>query len=204
VTKPSNIDAVGSQWDQRFADHGWSAVPDESLVELSVDLAPGTALDLGAGTGRNALWLARTGWDVTAVDASQVGLTMALEQARREGIPLRTLRADLLDFVPDVGGFDLVVVANIHLAPNERDAFFARCADAVAPGGYLYVTGHHVDAFGLAGPPMRERLFDEDYFGTRFPGFTLEILERRETRADSGDTDDVSVLVWARRDEGDN
>ena len=190
----------GPTWDRRYEEHGWSAVPDESLVELVAALTAGRALDLGCGTGRNALWLARTGWAVTGVDASRVGLEMATAQAIREGLTLRTVRADLLDYVPQVGAYDLVVVANIHLSPSERDDFFARAASGVAPGGYLYVVGHHVDALGISGPPALDRLFEESFFRDRFVGFTTEILERREARSDEGDTEDVVVLLWARRD----
>ena len=190
----------GPEWDRRYEEHGWSAVPDESLVELVAPLAVRRALDLGCGTGRNALWLARTGWSVTGVDASRVGLEMAEEQAAREGIRLHTVQADLLDYEPDTAAYDLVVVANIHLSPSERDGFFARAAAAVAPGGHLYIVVHHVDALGVSGPPSLDRLFEESFFRDRFAGFTTEILERREVRADTGDTEDVVVLVWACRD----
>lgn len=190
----------GPTWDRRYEEHGWSVVPDENLVELVAPLPAGRALDLGCGTGRNALWLARTGWSVTGVDASRVGLEMAMEQAGREGLPLSTVHADLLDYVPEVAAFDLVVVANIHLSPSERDGFFERAASAVAPGGHLYIIGHHVDALGVSGPPALDRLFEESFFRDRFAGFTIEILERREARSDAGDTEDVVVLVWARRD----
>ena len=201
MSDDTHQDGPGPMWDRRYEEHGWSAVPDENLVELVAPLSAGRALDLGCGTGRNALWLARTGWSVTGVDASRVGLEMATEQANREGLTLHTLRADLIDYVPDPAAYDLVVVANIHLSPSERDSFFAHAASAVAPGGHLYIVGHHVDALGISGPPALDRLFEESFFRDRFAGFTTEILERREARSDEGDTQDVVVLVWARRDE---
>ncbi len=188
-------------WDRRYREHGWSSVPDEDLVDLVAGLSPGRAIDLGCGTGRNALWLARVGWTVTGVDASRVGLELATAQAASEGLTLRTVRADLVDFVPEASSFDLVVVANIHLMPEQRDIFFASAAAAVIPGGHLFIVGHHVDAHGRSGPPMIERLFEESLFHDRFDGFTIERLARRVTRSDAGDIDDVSVLVWARRDQ---
>jgi len=193
-------EATGAVWDRRYQEHGWSAVPDENLVVLVTPLVVGRALDLGCGTGRNALWLARQGWNVTGVDASRVGLDMALAQAGRDDLTVHAVQGDLLDFVPAVASYDLVVVANIHLEPSQRDTFFARAAAAVAPGGHLYVIGHHVDALGISGPPVAERLLDESYFHDRFSGFTTEILERREALSDEGHTEDVVVLVWARRD----
>lgn len=199
MSRDDGIEQAGPLWDRRYLEHGWSLVPDENLVGLVAPLASGRALDLGCGTGRNALWLARTGWSVTGVDASRVGLDMAVEQATSEGLSLHTVLADLVDYVPEPAFFDLVVVANIHLTPAQRDDFFDRAAAAVAPGGHLFIVGHHVDALGKSGPPVLERLFEESLFQDRFDGFTIEHLERRETRSDDGDREDVSVLMWAER-----
>jgi SAM-dependent methyltransferase len=201
MSDEDDIEAIGSAWDRRYREHGWSPVPDENLVELVAPLAPGRALDLGCGTGRNALWLARTGWSVTGVDASRVGLEMATEQATSEGLSLHTIVADLLEYVPEPASYDLVVVANIHFAPGRREALFDRAAAAVAPGGHLFIVGHHVDALGKSGPPALERLFEESFFQGRFDGFTIEHLDRRDTRSDAGDTEDVSLLLWAERTE---
>ncbi|MDH2904478.1 MAG: methyltransferase domain-containing protein [Actinomycetota bacterium] len=199
MSNSHNPEAIGPMWDRRYREHGWSPVPDENLVELVSPLRAGRALDLGCGTGRNALWLARTGWSVTGVDASSVGLEMAAEQATREGVQLHTVQADLVDYVPEPASFDLVVVANIHLVPEQRDAFFDRAAAAVAPGGHLFIVGHHVQALGKSGPPVVERLFVESLFEDRFDSLTTKVLERRDTRSDAGDTEDVSVLFWAER-----
>ncbi len=73
------MDAAG--WNERYAgtDLVWSAGPNAFVEQICSSLTPGTALDLAAGEGRNALWLAELGWEVTAVDFSSVGL----EKARR-------------------------------------------------------------------------------------------------------------------------
>ncbi len=187
----------GRAWDKRYAEHPWSVVPDVSLVEFVEPLVPGRALDLGCGTGRNSLWLARQGWDVTGVDGSAVGLRIAADQARQEGLSLTLGRDDLLAYEPTPESFDLVVVANIHLTPDQRDEFFARAARAVATSGHLYISGHHVDALGIAGPPDRERLFDEAMFRGRFNDFRTEVLERRATLSDADATEDVALVFWA-------
>src|ERR1022692_4898294 len=64
------------EWDKRYAGQElvWTAEPNRFVVAELKDLAPGRALDLGAGEGRNAVWLASAGWQVTAVDFSAVGL----------------------------------------------------------------------------------------------------------------------------------
>lgn len=190
----------GWQWDRRYAEHPWTTETDPLLVELAADLVPGAAIDLGCGTGRNALWLARRGWQVTGVDASAVGLAQARERARTEGLELELVQADLLEYRPPAGRFDLAVLANIHLRPGDLDHVLARAVEAIAPGGRLFVVGHHADSHGHHGPPDLARLFTEERLAAALPsGLVVERLERRER--DSGSSldgkPDVSVLVWA-------
>jgi cyclopropane fatty-acyl-phospholipid synthase-like methyltransferase len=203
VTKGTATDqGSGATWDKRYASQGWSRVPDPSLVEKVAPLPPGRALDLGCGTGRNSLWLARQGWAVRGIDSSRVGLQMAADQAAQEDLRITTEQVDLATFQPTPGYYDLVVIANIHLAPELRDVVFDRAAAAVAAGGYMYIIGHHVDALGRSGPPSRERLFEESLFRSRFDGFTVLTLERRETASDDDEMPDVSLLLWAMKNGG--
>lgn len=192
---------LGAMWDERYATQGWSQNPDEALVELVTPLKQGQALDLGCGTGRNSMWLARQGWNVTGIDASKTGLKMLSDHATGEALHLILEQADLHTYEPTVESYVLVVIANIHLAPEERENFFDRAAAAVTPGGHLYIIGHHVDAFGKSGPPNRARLFDESLFRDRFAGFSIKTLDRRETLSDIGETEDVSLLLWAQKND---
>jgi len=192
---------LGAMWDERYATQGWSQLPDEALVEMAKGLNPGWALDLGCGTGRNSLWLAKQGWEVTGVDASQVGLKILTEQAASDGLHLMTEQVDLLAFQPTPEFYDLVLIANIHLAPKERESLFDRAATAVRPGGHLYIVGHHVDVLGKFGPPSRDHLYEESLFRDRFAGFSIQTLERRETLSDINETADVSMLFWAQKDQ---
>lgn len=192
---------LGEAWDRRYVEHGWSQVPDEALVGKVTGLKPGLALDLGCGTGRNSIWLARQGWNVTGVDASAVGLKVLSDQAASEGLHLTTEQVDLLTFQPDIEFYDLVVIANIHLAPEGREKLFDRAAAAVKTGGHLYIIGHHVDVFGKFGPPILDHLYDESIFRNRFSEFSIETLERRETLSDIDQSKDVSMLLWARKNE---
>ena len=75
-----------NHWNERYAgtDRLFTDKPDETLVELAADLPPGRALDVGAGEGRNSLWLARKGWSVTAIDVSAVALTRLADNASVE------------------------------------------------------------------------------------------------------------------------
>ena len=84
-------------WDARYrtTDLVWTANSNQFLVAEVAELAPGTALDLGAGEGRNAVWLAQRGWQVTAVDFSAVGLAKAAQLADAAGVTLTAICADV-------------------------------------------------------------------------------------------------------------
>jgi SAM-dependent methyltransferase len=131
-------------WDERHAAREpiESPEPDPTLVEEIGPLAPGRALDLGAGDGRNAVWLATRGWDVTAVDFSRVALDRGRALAERTGVEVDWVKADLLAWTPPPRAFDLVCLFFIHLPPDERRRVYARAADGVAPGGSLLVVAH--------------------------------------------------------------
>lgn len=186
----------GTVWDQRYAEMDWPSEPDETLVELAGPLTPGRAIDLGCGPGRNAIWLARQGWRVTGVDASAVGLAKAEARARAAGVALELLQDDVLDLAPPPESTDLVVVANLHFPPGEREGFFARAVASLAPGGHLYVVGHHLESLGRAGPPSPERLYTEELLAELLTPLTVEV-RRHERPAGDGGPVLVDAVGWA-------
>jgi SAM-dependent methyltransferase len=130
-------------WDERYAAAGmvWSTTPNQ-FVEAEVGpLPPGRALDLAAGEGRNAIWLAGRDWDVTAVDFSQVGLDKGRVLADRAGVTVQWMRADALAYSPGPV-FDLVVVAYLQLRPEERRVAIRQAFAALKVGGTLLVVAH--------------------------------------------------------------
>ena len=129
------MDADG--WNERYAgtDLVWSAGPNAFVEQICSSLTPGTALDLAAGEGRNALWLAELGWEVTAVDFSSVGLEKARRAAVARGVHLETEEADLTSYEPARDRFDLVLIVYLHLGAAELPPIIEGAARAVAPGG---------------------------------------------------------------------
>jgi len=134
-------------WDERYgqADAIWSGNPNPQLVAEAGDLPVGTALDVGCGEGADAIWLARRGWQVTAVDISQVALDRAATHAEAAGVADRIawLHADLTDGTSPGAGFDLVSAHFLHLPSAQRVPLYRRLASAVGPGGTFLVVGHH-------------------------------------------------------------
>jgi SAM-dependent methyltransferase len=107
-------------WTRRYATQEliWSAEPNRFLVDEVAGLAPGRALDLAAGEGRNAVWLARQRWDVTAIDFGDVGLEKARQLAENAGVTVRLVCADATQ--PIDGAYDLVVVLYLQLPADQR------------------------------------------------------------------------------------
>ncbi|SIR59124.1 bifunctional NAD(P)/FAD-dependent oxidoreductase/class I SAM-dependent methyltransferase [Micromonospora avicenniae] len=134
-------------WEQRYASRPsvWSGRPNPQLVAEATALTPGRALDVGSGEGADAVWLARRGWRVTAVDISRVALERAATHAGDAGVADRIewIHADVREQPPAEVGYDLVNAQFMHLPGNERDVLFARLAAAVAAGGTLLIVGHH-------------------------------------------------------------
>lgn len=120
----------------------WGRGPNRFLVREVEALEPGRALDLACGPGRNAVWLAERGWRVTAVDFSEVALSAARRLARARGVQVEWLRADVLDFQPEVEAYDLVAVMYLQLPPRERRHVLGMARDSVAPSGILFVVAH--------------------------------------------------------------
>jgi SAM-dependent methyltransferase len=184
-------------WDERYSAMDWPTEPDGPLVSLASPLEPGRAIDLGCGPGRNAIWLARRGWQVTGVDASAVGLGQARTRALREGLSLHLVQADLLSYEPPRAGFDLVVVANLHFSAEGRETLFARAVAAMAPGGHLFVTGHHLESLGVAGPPFPDRLYTEELLRSMLSPLEVDV-RRHERPVGDGSSYLVDAVAWAR------
>jgi len=151
------------RWNQRYAAKEliWSAEPNRFLVAETSDLSPGRALDLGAGEGRNAIWLAEQGWDVTAVDISDVAIDKGRRIAERRGVELSWVVADLRTYIPPARSFDLVIQFYIQVPEPLRKDAWQRAADAVAPEGTLLIVGHDLTNLdhGYGGPQDPAALF---------------------------------------------
>lgn len=155
-------------WDERHRAGDFEGQgPNPTLVGGVAGLAPGVALELAAGSGTNAVWLAGQGWRTTAVDWSPVALANGRRQAAAAGVVVDWQERDLFEWWPPAGSFDLVVIVYLHLPPEERRPVYARAATAMATGGRLIVVGHdRLNATeGEGGPPDPGRLFTADEIG---------------------------------------
>jgi len=183
-------------WDRRWQERGFHCADDPVGVlagELK-PLTPGRALDLGCGAGRTALWLAERGWQVTAVDFSEAALSIA----RRHGGDVDWVLADVREYEPEPGAFDLALVLYMHLPPGERRAVLASAATALAACGTLAVLGHDVENIGSGapGPSNPDLLYTPETIAAELQGLAVERAERLTRPV--GVSTAVDTLVVAR------
>lgn len=134
-------------WDglyDRVAGAPWQARVNPVLADEAGDLPPGAALDVGCGQGGDALWLARRGWQVTAVDISGAAVQRVTDQARKEGLHerVRPERHDLAESLP-TGSWDLISAQYLHTTfelPKAR--ILHELAGRLHPGGTLLLVDH--------------------------------------------------------------
>jgi SAM-dependent methyltransferase len=199
-------------WNQRYQDSElvWSATPNMWVEQLTQDLPAGKALDIAAGEGRNALWLASRGWHVTAVDFSTVALqrarSLAEEQLGRDAIRLETLEADVETWIPQARSYDLVLVVYLHLPKEQRRFVMRAAAEAVAPGGTLLVVGHDLQNLtsGYGGPQdpavlYRPRDIVTDIEPAQLVVVREETVPRSVTDGGGQPLEALDALVVARR-----
>lgn len=187
-----------ADWDQRYAENRqWSAEPNALVAQLLADLPPGDAVDLAAGEGRHALWLAARGWRVTAVDFSAVGLDRGRGQPGSERVTW--VNQDVLTWSAPEDSQDLLLVAYLHLPERETTELFTRAVGWLRPGGRLLVLGHDVDniARGVGGPQEPSILHSVERLAPVAALLDVDRLEQvpRETPAGTA----LDTLLWGRR-----
>jgi SAM-dependent methyltransferase len=148
-------------WDERYraAERLWSAAPNAFVESRLSDREPGVGLDLASGEGRNALWLAERGWDMTAVDFSSV----AIERGRSLSDQVEFIEADVFAWEPE-RSFDLVIIAYLQVEAEPLSELVRRASGWLNPGGELFMIGHDISNLdeGVGGPQVPDILWDLD------------------------------------------
>ena len=166
-------------WDKRFSEPGYAygTEPNRFLASVADRIPRGKVLCLAEGEGRNAVYLAGLGYQVTAVDTSTVGLAKAEALAHERGVSIETVNADLAEYPIEAGEWQGVVSIFCHLFLVVRAALHERCLRGLAPGGVFALEGFTPRQLelGTGGPKSRELLMELEIIRQELPGLRLEI-----------------------------
>ncbi len=187
-----------ADWDERYAgERQWSAEPNRLVAELLTGVPPGDAVDLAAGEGRHALWLAGLGWRVTAVDFSGAGLTRGRQQPGADEVSW--VQADVLAWAAPPESLDLALVAYLHLPEDDTRALLERAVGWLRPGGRLLLLGHDVEniASGVGGPQEPSILYSVERLAPVAGLLDVDRLEQVPRETPDGTA--LDTLLWGRR-----
>lgn len=171
------------EWNERYraSELVWSAGPNQFVEAELAGLPPGRALDLAAGEGRNAIWLARQGWQVTAVDFAQAGLDKGRTIATQEdGLDVAWVCADATTWqrAEDQPAYDLCLVAYLQLAAAERREAVRRGFRSLGVGGTFLLVAHDSSNLteGTGGPTDPAVLMTAEDVLADLGGETFEVM----------------------------
>lgn len=165
-------------WDDRYAtdEYVYGTEPNDFLAANVARLPQGEVLCLAEGEGRNAVWLARQGFRVTAVDASTVGLAKAQRLAERHQVHIETIHADLAHYDLGTARWDAIVSIFCHLPPPLRARVHGAIADALKPGGVFLLEAYTPAQLrhGTGGPPVPELMMTLDALRNELSGLSMQ------------------------------
>jgi SAM-dependent methyltransferase len=188
-----------SAWDERYrsADRLWSSSPNIFVADRLGTIFPKTGIDLAAGDGRNAIWLAEKGWSMTAVDFSEVAVDVGKSISNQVEFVVGDVRTWKTD-----GRFDLVLISYLHLPAGEMESVVSAAGSWLMPGGELFMIGHDRSNIedGTGGPQVPEILWDVGEMTSWAADLTLIEAQvvRRPVTTENGQVFARDALIRAR------
>lgn len=153
------------KWDQRYSESGYAYGTDPNdFLKASIEFLPenGSVLCLAEGEGRNSVFLARHGFNVTAVDSSPVAMHKTQELAKKHGVRVHSTVADLAEF--DLGSkqYDAIISIFCHLLPPLRKTIHTHVQKSLKDDGIFLLEGYTPKQlqYGTGGPPVKELLMN--------------------------------------------
>lgn len=171
-------------WDERYADeeYVYGTEPNDFLKDHVDRLPGGKVLSLCEGEGRNAVFLASKGYEVTGVDSSSVGLAKAHRLAEKQGVHISTQLADMGDFHIEPESWNGMVSIFCHIPAGMRAVLHRQIVAGLKPGGVLILEAYTPAqiALGTGGPKMPELTMTADQLRQELDGLEFEIIEELE------------------------
>ncbi len=195
MNQPTHADAqrehTMNPWDQRYDNAGffYGTEPNDFLREHASVLPPGgRVLCLAEGEGRNAVFLAKRGFVVTAVDMSRVGLEKLSRFAEQENVHVETVHADLANFAVLPETWDAIVAIWAHLPLALRAQVHGACVRGLKPGGMFLLEAYTPRQLehGTGGPPVVDLLMTADGLRDELAGLDMQVLGETERQVHEG------------------
>jgi SAM-dependent methyltransferase len=187
-------------WDERYSEPGFAygTAPNEFLVSVADRLPQGKILSLAEGEGRNAVYLASLGYQVTGVDGSEVGLRKAVELANERGVSITTIHSDLSTFEIEQEHWDAILACYCHVPSAIRIPLHRAVVRGLKPGGVFVLEAFSKEqiAYGTGGPQSPDMLMSLDELQQELAGleFVHAIRIVRNVREGRGHTGLASVV----------
>jgi len=183
-----------ASWAERHAAAAmaWDTTPNQFVVAACRKLRPGRALDLGAGEGANAVWLAGRGWKVTAVERGTVEVGRIQSHSALLNHPVDAIVGDAVDYRPRPATFDLILLSYLQLSERQMRIVFQNVAPGLADGGRVLVVAHDASniAHGWGGPADPNLLMTPQTVAALLTDLGLEVhraeVVRREVLTPGG------------------
>jgi 2-polyprenyl-3-methyl-5-hydroxy-6-metoxy-1,4-benzoquinol methylase len=192
-----------SSWDERYGrdEYVYGLEPNEFVIESVRHIPQGNVLCLGEGEGRNAVFLAQQGYEVTAVDSSRIGLQKAEQLAQKRGVSITTITGDLAEFEIEPNQWQGIVSIFCHLERSLRRGVHRACVRGLAPGGAMILEAFTPEQlnYKTGGPRSVELLMTLKELKQEFHGLELKIArevicDRREGLFHTGEAAVVQIL----------
>lgn len=171
-------------WDERYADEDYvyGTEPNDFLKTHLGEIPKGRVLSLCEGEGRNAVYMAGQGYEVTGVDSSSVGLNKAQKLAESRGVTITTELADMADFHIAPNSWDGIVSIFCHIPPQMRAALHRQVVEGLKPGGVLVLEAYTPAqlAHGTGGPKLPELTMTADGLREELKGLDIIHVEELE------------------------
>ncbi len=168
-------------WDDRYRsdDYVYGTAPNDFLRSRVDDLKPGRILCLAEGEGRNAVFLAEQGFDVTAVDQSAVGLAKAMRLATQRDVEIDSAVADLADFRIEPDSWDGIVSIFAHMPAQTRQQLHRSVVNGLRPGGVFLLEAYRPEQlqYGTGGPPTAEMMMTLAELRNELTGLVIQHAE---------------------------
>jgi 2-polyprenyl-3-methyl-5-hydroxy-6-metoxy-1,4-benzoquinol methylase len=188
-------EAYKQMWDDRYqaAEYAYGKAPNDFFAAWLQKLEPGSILMPADGEGRNGVFAAKSGWEVTSFDLSTAGKTKALELATAQQVKLDYQVGDLeaLEFEPE--SFDAIGLIYAHFSADKKSIFHQKLQEYLKPGGHIILEGFSKNHLALVsenpkvgGPKDIDQLFALQELATDFEGYEFLILEEAEVDLNEG------------------